>query len=211
VGITFAGHITCSAMSFNVAAFISTKNSFTLCPSFDLKAFERELLYNISPSRGSFIICPGAYNPIYSASNSSCVKLHLYNAVRQFVSFRFHFFLMKSISSSQSLTSVYDISNDSGFRLKHLGVPDGSDGSGGTSYALTENQTRPVAQATGRVAYLPCGGYYTMPHIPAARRVVYYARRSGVRIPLLCVGNVVTYTHHLNDTYVTLFAGVAVM
>ena len=104
-----------------------------------------------------------------------------------------------------------DISNNSSFRLKHPGVPDGSDGSDGTSYPLTENETRAVAQATGRVAYLPCGGYLTMPPILATRRVVYYSRRSGVRLPLLCVRNVVTYTHHQNDTYVTLFAGVAVM
>jgi len=103
------------------------------------------------------------------------------------------------------------ISNDSSFRLKHPGVPDGSDGSGGTSYPLTENQTQRVAQATGRIAYLPCGGYYTMPLILATGRVVYYTRRSGVRLPLLYVRNVVTYTHHQNDTYVTLFAGVAVM
>jgi len=103
------------------------------------------------------------------------------------------------------------ISNNPSFGLKHPGVPDGSDGSGGTSYPLTENQTRPVAWATGRVPYLPCGGYYTMPCILATRRVVYYTRRSGVRLPLLCVRNVVTYTHHRNDTYVTLFAGVAVM
>ena len=104
-----------------------------------------------------------------------------------------------------------NISNNSSFRLKHPGVPDGSDGSGGTSYLLTDNQTRLVAQATGRVAYLPCGGYYTMPLILATRRVVYYAHRSGVRLPSLCVRNVVTYTHHQNDTYVTLFAGVTVM
>ena len=103
------------------------------------------------------------------------------------------------------------ISNNPSFRLKHLGVPDGSDGSGGTSYPLTENQTRPVAQATGRVAYLPCGSYYTMPLILATCCVVYYARRSGVRLPLLCVRNVVTYTQHQNDTYITLFAGAAVM
>ena len=43
------------------------------------------------------------------------------------------------------------ISNNPGFRLKHPGVPDGSDGSDGTSYPLTENYTLPVAQATGRV------------------------------------------------------------
>jgi len=74
-----------------------------------------------------------------------------------------------------------------------------------------ENQTRPVAQATGRIAYLHCVSYYTMPLILAMRRVVYYTRRSGVRLPLLCIRNVVMYTHHQNDTYVTLFAGVAVM
>jgi len=106
---------------------------------------------------------------------------------------------------------LINISNNSSFRLKHPGVPDGSDSSHGTSYPLTENRTRPFAQATGRVAYLPCSGYYTMPPILATRRVVYYSRRSGVRLPLLCVQNMVTYRHHPNDTYVTLFAGVAVM
>jgi hypothetical protein len=44
------------------------------------------------------------------------------------------------------------ISNNPGFRLKQPGVPDGSDGSDGTSYPLTENYTLPVAQVTGRVA-----------------------------------------------------------
>jgi len=63
----------------------------------------------------------------------------------------------------------------------------------------------------GRVAYLPCGGYYTMPLVLVTHRVVYYARRSGVRLPLLFVENVVIYTHHRNEMYVTLFAGVAVM
>jgi len=48
--------------------------------------------------------------------------------------------------------SKWDISNNPGFRLKHPGVPDGSDGSDGTSYLLPENYTLPVAQATGRVA-----------------------------------------------------------
>jgi len=45
------------------------------------------------------------------------------------------------------------ISNNSSFRQKHPGVPDGSDGSDGTSYPLTENYTLPIAQATCRVAY----------------------------------------------------------
>jgi len=49
---------------------------------------------------------------------------------------------------------VSHISNYSSFRQKHTGVPDGSDGSDGTSYPLTENYTLPVAQATGRIAYL---------------------------------------------------------
>jgi len=47
------------------------------------------------------------------------------------------------------------ISNNPSFRLKHPGVPDGSDGSDGTSYPLTENYTLPVAQATCRNAYSP--------------------------------------------------------
>jgi hypothetical protein len=84
------------------------------------------------------------------------------------------------------------ICNNSSFRLKHPGVPDGSDGSGGTWYPLTENQTRPVAQVTGSVAYLPCGGYYTIPLILATGRVVYYARPTSGSLPLLCVRNVVT-------------------
>jgi len=49
---------------------------------------------------------------------------------------------------------IHNISNNSKFRQKHTGVPDGSDGSDGTSYPLTENYTLPVAQATGRVAYV---------------------------------------------------------
>jgi len=68
----------------------------------------------------------------------------------------------RAFSGAPESTCSNDISNNPSFRLKHPGVPDGSDGSGGTSYPLTENQTRPVTQATGRVAYLPCGGYYTM-------------------------------------------------
>jgi len=68
-----------------------------------------------------------------------------------------------------------DISNNSSFRQKHPGVPDGCDGSDGTSYPLTENYTLPVALHT----YL-----------------LYF---------------VVTFTHHQQDSCVTLFAGAAVM
>jgi hypothetical protein len=69
------------------------------------------------------------------------------------------------------------------------------------------NQTRPIAQATGHIRYLPCGNYYTMPHSVAMRCVVYYTWHPGVRLPLICMRNVVTYTHNQNDMYVTLFAG----
>jgi hypothetical protein len=91
------------------------------------------------------------------------------------------------------------ISNKPSFCQEHPGVSDGPDSSDGTSYPVTENQTRPVA-------YLPCGGSYTMPFIFATHRIVYYTRCPNVRLPLLCVRNVVTHTHDQNDTYVTLFA-----
>ena len=48
--------------------------------------------------------------------------------------------------------AVTYIRNDCSFHQKHLGVPDGSDGSDGTSNSLLENYTYPVVQATGRVA-----------------------------------------------------------
>jgi hypothetical protein len=47
------------------------------------------------------------------------------------------------------------ISNHSSFQLKNVGVPDGSDCSDGTFYALMGNYMRPVSQPLGRVAYLP--------------------------------------------------------
>ena len=50
-----------------------------------------------------------------------------------------------------------------------------------------------------------------MPFILVTRRVVYYARYSGVGPPALFDRNVVTYLHHRKDTYVTLFAAVAVI
>jgi len=64
------------------------------------------------------------------------------------------------------------ISNDPSFRQKHLGVPDGSDGSDGTSYPLTENYMLPVAQATCCVAHVPpllFGDIYA----PSERHVCY--------------------------------------
>jgi len=69
---------------------------------------------------------------------------------------------MRSLETKVS-TRGDDISNDPNFHLKHPGVPDGSDGSDGTSCALMENYTLRVAQATGRAAYVPpllCGDVY---------------------------------------------------
>jgi len=69
------------------------------------------------------------------------------------------------------------ISNDPNFRLKLPGVPDGSDGSDGTSCPRTENSTLPVAQAMGRIAYVPpllCGDVY-----PSSERHVCYTLRMG--------------------------------
>jgi len=45
--ITIVGLIMCSAITFPVALIISTIDIFTLCPSFNLKAFERQQLYEI--------------------------------------------------------------------------------------------------------------------------------------------------------------------
>jgi len=61
--------------------------------------------------------------------------------------------------SSHPLPTLFEpephISNNFGFREKHLGIPDSSDGSKKTSYPLTEIYMLPVAQATGRIAYIP--------------------------------------------------------
>jgi len=68
------------------------------------------------------------------------------------------------------------ISNNSSFCQKHPGGPDGSDGSDGTSYPLMENYTLPVAQATGRIAYVPpvlCGDV----NGPSEGHVCYTLRR----------------------------------
>jgi hypothetical protein len=56
---------------------------------------------------GSVTICPFVYNPTNSSSNSSFSKVHLNLNVRVYGSFGHPCLLMKSISSSQFLTSVY--------------------------------------------------------------------------------------------------------
>ena len=52
---------------------------------------------------------------------------------------------MISVKSRQDKNEGSNISNNSSFRQKHPGVLDGSDGSDGTPYPLTENYTLPVA------------------------------------------------------------------
>ena len=76
------------------------------------------------------------------------------------------------------ITAELCISNDPTFGLKHPGVPDGADGSDGTSYDLIENFTPSVALATGRVAYVPavlCGDIYAS----SERHVCYTLRRGS--------------------------------
>ena len=76
------------------------------------------------------------------------------------------------------------IVNNPKLRQKHPGVPVGPDGSDGISYPLTEKYPLVVAQATDCVAYVAS---------------------------LLCTQKVVMYTHHQNNTCVTLFAEAIVM
>jgi len=73
--------------------------------------------------------------------------------------------------------SMYDlqrISNDYSFRQKHPCVPDGSDGSDGTSYPLMENFTLPVAQATGPSSLDWCSGLQV--HLGAPGSTVNHCR-----------------------------------
>jgi len=73
-----------SAISFPVAAFISTISCFKLYPSFNLKALERRQLNDICQYMGSLISCLGAYNRMYSSSSTSRVMMHLNIPARQY-------------------------------------------------------------------------------------------------------------------------------
>jgi len=69
------------------------------------------------------------------------------------------------------------ISNDPSFRQKHPGILDGFDGSDESSYPVRENDTLPVAQATGCVTFIPpllCGDVYT-----SSERHMCYTHRMG--------------------------------
>jgi len=123
-------------------------------------------------------MCAWAYGTIYSRRPE--INLYQSSLPTVFAATPALYTIVGSPLESLLQSLLESISNNASFRLKHPGVPDGSDGSDGTLYRLTENYTLPVTQVTCRVAYLP---------------------------PLLCAW----YTHHQNDTCVTLFAGAAVM
>jgi len=109
-GSILASLIMCSTISFPVAAFISTNNSFKLCPSFNSKELERQLLYKIWSYTGSFIICPGGYYPIYYLTNSSYIIVYWNNVVRESNSFGAQLFSIHSIFPSVCLTYVDEAS-----------------------------------------------------------------------------------------------------
>jgi len=67
-------------------------------------------------------------------------------------------FSQACIDSMIFVSTVIIISDKSSFCQEHLGVRAGSDGSDGTLNPLTENHTRPITQAMGRIPYWPCGG-----------------------------------------------------
>jgi len=111
----------CSAVSFPVSLIISTTNIFTLCPTFNLKAFERQQLYEICLYMGSLIISLCLYIPIYSYCNLSCSKVYLNIDLGMYGSFGPPFLSTKSTNSSQCLTSVYEAS--SCFRARTISLP----------------------------------------------------------------------------------------
>jgi hypothetical protein len=105
-GFTLLGPIMGSPISFPVAPFYSTQHIFGSCPSSNLKAFERQQLYKMCQYMWSIIIYLIVYSPIYSSSNSSYFNVHLNLNIRIYGSVRHQFLFMKTISTSQCLTSV---------------------------------------------------------------------------------------------------------
>ena len=90
------------------------------------------------------------------------------------------------------------ISNSCNFRQKHTGVPDGSDGSDGTSYPLTENYTLPVAQATGRVAYLLLHFVVTFTHHQKDTCVTLFAGAAVLLKPFTQCLAMLNYSYYLS-------------
>ena len=74
-GITFAGQIMCSAISFSVVLLGLVKNIFGFWTSSNIKEFERQQMYKIWPDMDPIIICPVVYDPPYLASNLSFFKV----------------------------------------------------------------------------------------------------------------------------------------
>jgi len=75
------------------------------------------------------------------------------------------------------------------------------------------NQMPTIAKPTGRVAYSPPGGEYTMSLILAPGCITHCpvdTHCPGVALPVLCIQTVVTYTHYQNDMCGTHFAGALV-
>jgi len=99
----------CSASSFSVATHISAKNAFNFCPSFNLKAFQRQQLDEIWPYLEASISCLYLNTPISSVSNSSCSKVYLNVTNWQCGSCNPPSVWKTSMSSSQCPTSVYQV------------------------------------------------------------------------------------------------------
>jgi len=69
---------------------------------------------------GSIIICPAVNNSKYSLSNLFCSEMHLNINVRIYSSFWSVVLLMKQMSISQCLTSLYDTWSGLGYRIISL-------------------------------------------------------------------------------------------
>jgi len=107
-GISFTALVMHSATSCPVALWISIKNIFGLCSSFNFNEFQRQQLKEIWPYMWSIILYQCVYYPIYSLSNVFCPKVYLNIDVKMDGSFGPPFRWMKSISSTQCLPVVYE-------------------------------------------------------------------------------------------------------
>ena len=96
------------------------------------------------------------------------------------------------------MDQVTCISNNSNFSQKHPGVPDGSNGSDGTSYPLTENYTLPVAEATGRVAYVLPYFVVTFRHDQKDTCVTLFARAAVMLKPFTQRQAMLNHSYYLS-------------
>jgi len=98
------------------------------------------------------------------------------------------------------------ISNNSNFPQKHPGVPDGSDGSDRTSYTLTENYTLPVAQATGRVAYVLLCFVVTFTNHQKDTCVTFFAGAAVMLKPFTQLLVMLNHSYYLSSTIFKTYA-----